>query len=126
MKGTTKKGKEQVKIEEEKAKKVSNDTKMQVEVNADPDDGPLDGASAVVNMVKTIFPAEEQGKIEQHQMSAKIMASYELGVCSITAREDNVMFTVRIDEMMQVLFASAGAYKKMIENNEKTVENKES
>lgn len=75
---------------------------------------------------KTIFSAEEQGKIEQHQMTAKVMASYELGVCSITAREDNVMFTVRIDEMMQVLFASAGAYKKMIENSEKTVENKES
>ncbi len=122
MKGTKKNcSKEQPKLEEEKTNKALDETT--VEVNADPEQGPLDGASAIVNMVKTVFPEDDNGEVEQFQRTAKIMASYELGVCSITDKEDNVMFTVRIDEMMQVLFASAGAYKKMKESGEKPDEN---
>ena len=118
MKGTKKNcSKEQTKLKDEKSNKAMDGT--EVEVNADPEQGPLDGASAIVNMVKTVFHGEENGKIDQFQMTGKIMASYELGVCSITAQEDNVMFTVRLDEIMQVLFTSAGAYKKMKENGDK-------
>ena len=90
-------------------------------VNTDEDKGPLDGASATVNMVKTVFTTgkdEGNADLKQHRTTAKIMASYELGVCSITA--DDVMYTVRIDEMMQVMLASANAYKQMINNSKKS------
>lgn len=99
-----------------KTKKQEEPTK--VTVNTNPNDGPLDGASAIVNMVKTILP-DGDGEMQQSQQKAKIMCSYELGVCSVSSLDDKVMFTVRIDEMMQVLFSSAGAYKKMHEEDVK-------
>lgn len=99
-----------------KTKKQEDATK--VVVNTNPNDGPLDGASAVVNMVKTVLP-KDNGEMQQSQQKAKITCSYELGVCSISSLNDKVMFTVRIDEMMQVLFSSAGAYKKLHKEDEK-------
>jgi len=108
----------------ETKKKVELDEK--VTVNTDEQQGPLDGASAVVNMVKTVFPQEENGKMVQTALPARLMASYELGICSITSIDEKVMFTVRLDEMAQVLYASAQACKKSRENGDKPDENKES
>lgn len=107
-----------------KQKEVSTDT--EVTVNTNPKNGPLDGASAIVNMIETVLPDGEHSEIVQSKKKCKLMASYELGVCSITSIEDNKMFTVRIDEMMQVLFHSASANTKLKQKGAKPKDGKES
>ncbi len=87
-----------------------------VTVNADPKEGPLDAASATVNVAKFVF--EKDGKhFSQEQLSGTIRASYELGTVSISIPSERIMLAVRLDEMMQVMFASAGAYRKLAEQN---------
>ncbi len=86
-----------------------------VTVNEDPNEGPLDGAGAEVLVARTTFCEDSEGKpiMRQKTMDGRIKASYELGVVSISVPEEGIMLTARIDEMMQVMFASAGAYKKL-------------
>ena len=86
-----------------------------VEVNTDKKKGPLDGASALVKLVKTSYKKGPQGEeFAQTIENGKINASYELGVISFTVHSKRkIMVTARIDEVMQVLFASSKAYKKL-------------
>lgn len=90
-----------------------------VTVNDNPEMGPLDGANAKVFLSKTIFEeaasdAQEDrvDKFTQKKVEGNIKASYELGVVSFSIPEDRIMISARLDEVMQVLFASAGAYRK--------------
>lgn len=91
-----------------------------VTVNDNPEMGPLDGANARVFLSKTVFDkdagtVEDDGlnKFTQKKVEGNIKASYELGVVSFSIPEEGLMVTARLDEVMQVLFASAGAYRKL-------------
>lgn len=110
---------EEKKAPEQEAAKLS-----EVHVNTDPNAGPLDGAEATVFVAKTRFGKDAEGKtvFKQRRMEGNLKASYSLGVVSISIPGERLMLSVRIDEMMQVMFASAGAYKNM---SGKTEEEKE-
>lgn len=91
-----------------------------VTVNDNPEMGPLDGANAKVFLSKTVFDkdagtGEDDGlnKFTQKKVEGNIKASYELGVVSFSIPEEGLMISARLDEVMQVLFASAGAYRKL-------------
>lgn len=96
-----------------------------VTVNDDPEAGPLDGAQASVFVVRTRFSKDENAKtrFRQRKVQGKIHASYSLGVVTLAIPGERLSLTVRLDEMMQVMFASAGANKKMAES--KAVETEE-
>lgn len=79
-----------------------------VKLNTDPAAGPLDGASAIVNVIKTRFG--KNGEISQKKLVGGLKASYSLGVVSISIPGEKLMLTVRVDEMMQVMYTSAAAY----------------
>jgi len=96
---------------------MSEEKLAEVEVNTDPEKGPLDAAEANVIIAKTLF--KKDGTFRQDMVKANIKASYELGVVSISIPKNNVMFSARIDEVMQVMFASAEAYKKMEKDEKK-------
>lgn len=92
-----------------------------VHVNDDPKKGPLDGAEAEVYVSKTVFKYRGEGQepeIIQTKVRGRLTASYELGVFAISIPEENIMLHARIDETMQVLFASAGANKKLHDKKE--------
>lgn len=95
-----------------------------VEVNKDPNAGPLDGARARVNIAKTVFDKDGE-HFSQTLVNGSISASYETGTVSIYVPEEKIMLVARIDELMQVMFASAGAYRKLEEqkNNKKETKN---
>lgn len=102
---------------EDKKKSAVENT---VTVNDNPEMGPLDGANARVFLSKTVFDEDagtsENGdvnKFTQKKVEGNIKASYELGVVSFSIPEEGLMITARLDEVMQVLFASAGAYRKL-------------
>ena len=86
----------------------------EVVVNTDPNNGPLDGASAKVNLARFIF--NDDGQTFKHKvLEGNIKASYEIGTVSISVPEEKIMLAVRLDEIMQVMFAAAGAYRKLEE-----------
>ena len=86
----------------------------EVVVNTDPNNGPLDGASAKVNVARFIF--NDDGQTFKHKvLEGNIKASYEIGTVSISVPEEKIMLAVRLDEIMQVMFAAAGAYRKLEE-----------
>ena len=86
----------------------------EVVVNTDPKNGPLDGASAKVNVARFIF--NDDGQTFKHKvLEGNIKASYEIGTVSISVPEEKIMLAVRLDEIMQVMFAAAGAYRKLEE-----------
>lgn len=95
-----------------------------VVVNKDPNAGPLDGARAQVNVAKTVFDRDGE-HFTQTILQGSISASYEAGTVSIFVPEENIMLAARLDEIIQVMFASAGAYKKLKEeeNNKKETNN---
>lgn len=88
-----------------------------VRLNTDPAAGPLDGAEATVKAVKTKFGSN--GKIRQKILKSVIHASYELGVVSVSLPDENLMLSVRIDEMTQVIYTSATANKSRREQTKK-------
>ncbi len=78
----------------------------------DPKMGPLDGVSLDTKGVFTRFSTNENGERgieDQYQHDVIIRASYETGTASVTIRELDVMVTVRIDELMEILAAAASA-----------------
>lgn len=89
-----------------------------VVVNKDPNAGPLDGARAQVNVARTVFDKDGE-HFSQTILQGSISASYEVGTVSIFVPEENIMLAVRLDEIMQVMFAAAGAYKKLKEEENK-------
>lgn len=86
----------------------------EVVVNTDPKNGPLDGASAKVNVARFIFNDDGQ-TFKPKVLEGNIKASYEIGTVSISVPEEKIMLAVRLDEIMQVMFAAAGAYRKLEE-----------
>lgn len=106
----------------EKEQKQQERKECEVSVNKDPAQGPLDGASATVNVAKTVF-AEDGEHFSQMKLVGNVRASYELGVVSISVPSERVMLAVRLDELMQVMFASAGAYRKLEEQKTRQGEN---
>ncbi len=96
-----------------------------VTVNDNPEMGPLDGANAHVFLSKTVFEKEDsekdgdesRNKFTQVKLEGNIKASYELGVVSFSIPEEGLMISARLDEVMQVLFTSAGAYRKLHGDN---------
>lgn len=97
--------------EEEKNRSAEVEGTSVVTVNEDPKAGPLDGASATVAVVKTRF--NDNGSMKQRRLTGSLKASYELGVVSISVPGEKLMLIVRIDDVMQTMFASAAAYKKL-------------
>ena len=96
-----------------------------VVVNTDPKNGPLDGASAKVNVARFIF--NDDGQTFKHKvLEGNIKASYEIGTVSISVPEEKIMLAVRLDEIMQVMFAAAGAYRKLEEEKNQKKETKQS
>ena len=72
----------------------------EVVVNTDPKNGPLDGASAKVNVARFIF--NDDGQTFKHKvLEGNIKASYEIGTVSISVPEEKIMLAVRLDEIMQ-------------------------
>lgn len=101
---------------EKKNNQQSHDLTSEIRINKDEKAGPLDMAEAEVVVAKTLLnKTSEEGKeaFEQDNCKGKIMVSYDLGIVSIVLPEENLMLSVRTDEMMQVMFASAGAFQKL-------------
>lgn len=62
------------------------------------------------------FVFNDDGKTFKHKvLEGNIKASYELGTVSISVPEEKIMLAVRLDELMQVMFTAAGAYRKLEE-----------
>lgn len=103
---------------EDKKKSAVENT---VTVNDNPEMGPLDGANARVFLSKTVFEKDDgekegddgRNRFRQVKLEGNINASYELGIVSFSIPEEGLMISARLDEVMQVLFASAGAYRKL-------------
>lgn len=108
--------------EEEKNYSAEAEGAFVVTVNEDPKAGPLDGASATVAVVKTRF--NDNGSMKQRRLTGSLKASYELGVVSISVPGEKLMLIVRIDDVMQTMFASAEAYKKLHPKKENEEDNK--
>lgn len=107
--------------QEQQAQEQEQERENVVRVNDDPKQGPLDGAEADVFVSKTVFIDRGEGQepeIVQTKVRGRLTASYELGVFAISIPEENIMLHARIDETMQVLFASAGANKRLHEKKE--------
>ena len=93
----------------------------EVVVNTDPKEGPLDGASAKVNVARFVF--NDDGQSFKHKvLEGNIKASYELGTVSISVPDEKIMLAVRLDEILQVMFAAAGAYRKLEEQKNQNKE----
>lgn len=85
-------------------------------------DGPLDGVELEVNCVKTQFKntgttSKRIKKQSTHQ--GKILASYELGVVSVSIKDAGEMVSVRLDEMMFLLSEAAKASQSLRNKREK-------
>lgn len=80
--------------------------------NTDPLKGPPDGVESEVKCVVVAFPTSKEKDdqvFDSHVMPCKIMCAYSGGTIGFSMREMNIMFSVRMDELFEVLRSAAEA-----------------
>lgn len=94
------------------------------EITRGADGGPADAVSLDVQATNTKFRGAGQRRrmTKQRTVAANIKASVEIGVVSISDRNNDVMLTVRLEDMTAVLAAAYAAAKEVEECNSAKIE----
>ena len=79
--------------------------------NTDLVNGPEDGVEVDVNCIVTKFEdvSQAEGNISQEQAQCHVVCSYSEGLIGFSVRSMNLMLTVRMDELMEVMVAAGKA-----------------
>ena len=90
----------------------------EIKRNTDPLTGPPDGVEADIQTVVTLFDRAGQKKVKgatqrtirkQTNASCHVLCSYSDGLIGFSVRDKDLMFSIRLDELFEILKAAADA-----------------
>jgi hypothetical protein len=92
----------------------------QIKRNTDPLKGPPDGVEVGIKCAVTQFERTKKGNESvikrQETMPVRILAAYSEGTIGISIRQIDLMVSLRIDELYEILKAAAAASQELAES----------